>query len=83
MRVASLATQPDRRPLLRTWQQPLLWVTGERDGKFRTIARSLEEEGVPASFFSCEHAGHRVPWDNPQLFTRTLREWMAKTMDQL
>jgi pimeloyl-ACP methyl ester carboxylesterase len=51
-------------------------VSGERDAKFRAIARSLEGEGVPARFFTCEHAGHRVPWDNPGLFTRTLREWI-------
>jgi 2-succinyl-6-hydroxy-2,4-cyclohexadiene-1-carboxylate synthase len=76
MRVASLASQPDRRPLLRQWERPLLWVCGERDAKFRAIARSLEQEGVRARFFTCERAGHRVPWDNPGLFTRTLGQWI-------
>lgn len=80
MRVASLAAQPDRRPLLRAWEQPLLWVTGERDGKFRAIARSLEAGGVPATYVTCEHVGHRVPWDNPAAFTRVLGEWIEKTL---
>jgi 2-succinyl-6-hydroxy-2,4-cyclohexadiene-1-carboxylate synthase len=76
MRVASLASQPDRRPLLRAWRQPLLWVTGERDAKFRAIARELEQAGAPATFVTCDRAGHRVPWDNPAAFTRTLSTWI-------
>jgi 2-succinyl-6-hydroxy-2,4-cyclohexadiene-1-carboxylate synthase len=80
MRVASLASQPDCRPLLRRWDKPLLWMTGQRDAKFRAIARDLEAEGIPAAFFTCEHAGHRVPWDNMALFARTLGEWIEKVM---
>lgn len=76
MRVASLGSQPDRRPLLQRWQQPLLWVTGERDTKFRAIARELQDQRVPATFVACERAGHRVPWDNPAAFARTLGEWI-------
>jgi 2-succinyl-6-hydroxy-2,4-cyclohexadiene-1-carboxylate synthase len=76
MRVASLAVQPDCRPVLRAWQQPLFWVSGERDAKFRAVARGLEAEGVRARFFVCERAGHRVAWDNPVAFTRTLTEWI-------
>lgn len=76
MRLASLASQPDRRPLLRAWQKPLLWVSGERDTKFRAIATSLAAEGIPAAFVTCEHAGHRVPFDNPAAFARVVRQWI-------
>ncbi len=81
MRVASLGVQPDRRQLLREWERPLLWVTGERDVKFRTIARELEEMGVAATFASCERAGHRVPWDNPAAFARTLNTWIDRVLE--
>jgi 2-succinyl-6-hydroxy-2,4-cyclohexadiene-1-carboxylate synthase len=76
MRVASLAGQPDRRPRLLDWQQPLLWVAGERDARFSAISRSLQAAGVPATYLTCEHAGHRVPWDSPVLFARTVTRWI-------
>jgi 2-succinyl-6-hydroxy-2,4-cyclohexadiene-1-carboxylate synthase len=75
MRLASLGTQPDRRPVLRAWQRPLLWVTGERDAKFRAIAASLAAD-VPARFVTLEHAGHRAPWDNPAAFGDALGRWI-------
>jgi 2-succinyl-6-hydroxy-2,4-cyclohexadiene-1-carboxylate synthase len=75
MRLASLGTQPDRRPLLRAWQKPLLWVTGERDAKFRAIAESLAAE-VPARFVTLQHAGHRAAWDNPTGFAAALGSWI-------
>ena len=74
----SLAAQPDRRPRLRQWRAPLLWVTGARDARFVSIAGSLAESGVPATFITCEDAGHRVPWDNPADFARALGAWMTR-----
>jgi 2-succinyl-6-hydroxy-2,4-cyclohexadiene-1-carboxylate synthase len=80
MRLASLSGQPDRRALLRAWRGPLLWVTGERDVKFRAVAASLAAEGMSARFVTVEHAGHRVPWDNPQAFGRVLGGWIDQTL---
>ena len=77
----SLAGQPDFLPRLRAWSGPLLWLTGERDAKFTAIARALAEEGLPATFFTCEDAGHRVPWDNPSAFARAVRTWMTRVME--
>jgi 2-succinyl-6-hydroxy-2,4-cyclohexadiene-1-carboxylate synthase len=76
MRVASLGSQPDRRPLLLGWQRPLLWMVGDRDAKFCALSEALRQGGAPATFSRCEHAGHRVPWDNPVLFARTLTRWI-------
>jgi 2-succinyl-6-hydroxy-2,4-cyclohexadiene-1-carboxylate synthase len=78
MRLASLGGQPDRRPLLQAWQKPLLWVTGERDARFRSLAASLASSSAHATFVTCEHAGHRVPWDNPPAFARLLQEWIGE-----
>lgn len=82
MRVASLASQPDRRAALRAWRTPLQWVTGARDPKFGALAASLAGEGVPAAFTTIEHAGHRVPWDNPFAFARALQRWVDAVLDR-
>jgi len=77
----SLAGQPDFRQRLRSWGGPLLWVAGARDAKFAGIARDLAADGVPATFATCEDAGHRVPWDNPSAFADALRAWMTQVME--
>jgi pimeloyl-ACP methyl ester carboxylesterase len=60
---------------------PLAWVTGARDPKFGALARDLQASGVVATFVDCEEAGHRVPWDNPAAFTRTLSEWIESVLE--
>jgi 2-succinyl-6-hydroxy-2,4-cyclohexadiene-1-carboxylate synthase len=77
----SLAGQPDFRTRLRAWGGPLLWLTGTRDAKFSAIARELAESGIPATFVTCEDAGHRVPWDNPSAFARAVRSWMTRVLE--
>jgi 2-succinyl-6-hydroxy-2,4-cyclohexadiene-1-carboxylate synthase len=81
LRMFSLAGQPDGRPPLRAWPTPVLWVTGARDTKFSAIARELSADGIPATFVTCEDAGHRVPWDNPSAFARAVRAWIASVME--
>jgi 2-succinyl-6-hydroxy-2,4-cyclohexadiene-1-carboxylate synthase len=81
LRVFSLAGQPDYRSRLRAWAAPVLWIAGARDVKFSTIARELSDAGIPATFVTCEEAGHRVPWDNPSAFARAVRPWIARVME--
>lgn len=80
MRTFSLGGQPDFRPRLRKWKTPLLWVAGEADPKFSTIAREAAHVRVPGEFFICEGAGHRVPWDAPEAFSRTLTGWIERQL---
>jgi pimeloyl-ACP methyl ester carboxylesterase len=56
-------------------------VTGACDTKFSAIARELSAAGIPATFVTCEEAGHRVPWDNPSAFARAVRAWIARVME--
>jgi 2-succinyl-6-hydroxy-2,4-cyclohexadiene-1-carboxylate synthase len=77
MRRFSLAGQPDFSPRLARWRTPLLWVTGEDDWKYDNLAGWLQQGGARAEFASCPHAGHRVPWDNPEAFAAIVRRWLA------
>lgn len=77
MRRYSLAGQPDFSPRLNRWRTPLLWVTGEDDWKYGDLAGWLQRSGARAAFASCPHAGHRVPWDNPDGFAAIVRRWLA------
>ncbi len=81
LRRFSLATQPDFRPRLHRWPSPLLWVTGALDAKYAARARELASAGVPATFVTCENAGHRVPWDDPKAFAHAVRTWAEQVME--
>jgi pimeloyl-ACP methyl ester carboxylesterase len=81
MRRFSLGEQSDCRPRLHVWPSPVLWITGALDTKFSAIAQDLASFGVPATFVSCDAAGHRVPWDNPAAFADAVRTWMAQVME--
>lgn len=55
---------------------PALWVCGERDAKFSTLA----ERAVPllpqGSLEAIPDAGHRVPWENPEGFRKAVETWL-------
>ncbi len=81
LRRFSLGAQPDFRPRLHAWPSPVLWITGALDTKFTALARELASGGVPATYMTCDGAGHRVPWDNPASFGHAVRTWMAQVME--
>ena len=57
---------------------PVLWCTGERDGKFT----ALGERAVPAlkdgERWVAPGAGHRVPWDAPEAFHDKVGEFLER-----
>ncbi|WAC19840.1 alpha/beta fold hydrolase [Luteolibacter sp. SL250] len=55
---------------------PVLWVAGERDGKYTAIAEraaGLTPRGILAV---APEAGHRVPWENPSWFADRLSRFL-------
>jgi len=60
LQATSLADQPDLRAALAECAVPFFYLYGERDDKFRAIAREL-----PAIGHQISHAGHNAHRENP------------------
>jgi len=86
METCSLGVQRDLRAELKNLKIPILWIAGEHDTKFRTLAEEMA--GLNPLFRErviCggnlgdggggEGVGHRVPWDNPGEFRDVLEEF--------
>ncbi|MEE8486878.1 MAG: alpha/beta fold hydrolase [Gemmatimonadota bacterium] len=64
----SLSEQDDLRPELGRIECPVQWVTGENDPKFTAIASGMTPLVPGSEQLTISGAGHRVPWDTPELF---------------
>jgi 2-succinyl-6-hydroxy-2,4-cyclohexadiene-1-carboxylate synthase len=60
-------------PRLESIETPVLWIAGERDAKYAEIAKAAVARLPHAELWICPNAGHRVPWEQPELFVRRLR----------
>ena len=80
LRQCSLGRQEDLRSRLRDLNVPVLWMGGEMDERFGPIMR----EGATLSpQYQCqivEHAGHRVPWDQPRAFLQGVEKFIRTTV---
>ncbi len=63
-------------PRLESIETPLLWIAGERDARYVEIARHAVARLPHAELWICPGAGHRVPWEQPELFVRRLRAFL-------
>jgi 2-succinyl-6-hydroxy-2,4-cyclohexadiene-1-carboxylate synthase len=68
----SLAVQPDLRAQLRARRYPFHYLCGERDAKFRAIARD-----VAATTHIIHHAGHNAHRENPAAVVSCLAQFLA------
>lgn len=69
LQATSLAEQPDLRPALAECMVPFFYLYGERDEKFRAIAREL-----PAIGHQISHAGHNAHRENPDAVAERLAQ---------
>jgi 2-succinyl-6-hydroxy-2,4-cyclohexadiene-1-carboxylate synthase len=60
-------------PRLESIETPVLWIAGERDAKYVAIAQHAVARLPHAQLWICPDAGHRVPWEQPELFIERLR----------
>ena len=71
----SLGAQSPLWGQLASWPVPTLWVAGEHDAKFSALAgRAADAMGAAAI---APHAGHRVPWENPDWLTARVRKFLS------
>ena len=63
-------------PALETIATPILWIAGAEDEKYVAVARSAVAQLPNAELWICPHAGHRVPWEQPQAFVERLRRFL-------
>lgn len=70
----SLGNQADLRPALMRLPLPVLWICGGLDQKFTALAKDLTGSETQRLCI-VETAGHRVPWDEPEIFTRLVRDF--------
>jgi 2-succinyl-6-hydroxy-2,4-cyclohexadiene-1-carboxylate synthase len=63
-------------PRLESIETPILWIAGERDTKYVNIAREAVRRLPHAELWICPNAGHRVPWEQPELLVARLRTFL-------
>ena len=51
---------------------PILFVSGEKDQKYQGIGEKLAKSSSVINVQVIADAGHRVPWENPESFSRIL-----------
>ncbi|MCE5317765.1 MAG: alpha/beta fold hydrolase [Parachlamydia sp.] len=68
----SQSLQEDLSSRLDACPVPQLWMAGECDAKYAAIARARPLHRI------IPQAGHRVPWDNPDLFTKYLDQFLEE-----
>jgi 2-succinyl-6-hydroxy-2,4-cyclohexadiene-1-carboxylate synthase len=59
-------------PRLTKITTPVLWIAGERDQKYLAEAERAVRLLRKAELWVCPGAAHRVPWEQPGLFTRRM-----------
>jgi len=64
----SVARQADLRRRLASLGVPILWVAGERDSKYSSLATECAALNPRFSLAIIPEAGHRAPWGNPLAF---------------
>ena len=77
----SLGAQADLTPELAKITCPTLWVTGESDSKFTELAKSAVSHLPHGKHQVISDCGHRVPWQQPEVFGRACREFLGNALE--
>lgn len=72
----SLGCQEDLRPFLLQQKIPILWVVGQDDHSYVSIANAMARGNEKFQVCVAPHAAHRVPWEVPNLFTDAVNHFL-------
>jgi 3-oxoadipate enol-lactonase len=73
---AALANH-DFRPGMRGVTRPVLYMCGEKDGHNAAVMRQMQQEFPAAKYIELSGAGHISNMDQPAMFTKAMREFLA------
>ncbi len=79
LKYCSLGKQKDLRSQIAELCQPILWITGEDDKHCSAIARTIKFNNMLSNIIKMPQAGHRAPWQQPQLFCDILNKWLINS----
>lgn len=79
-RAWSLGHQEDLTPRLSNLEVPILWITGEQDSRYHEIAKRVRAQVVntPIEFVSIPDSGHRVPWEQTEVFQTHFSSFLGR-----
>lgn len=72
----SLGLQENLRDQISTLTIPILWVVGEKDLTYLSLARELTFQHSLSRIEIIKNAGHRVLWDNPAQLSLTIEQFL-------
>jgi 2-succinyl-6-hydroxy-2,4-cyclohexadiene-1-carboxylate synthase len=72
----SLGIQNDLRHAISQLNIPILWITGQNDEKFDSIAKSITLKHSLSKFVTIPNVGHRVIWENEEFFKEALEVFL-------
>lgn len=70
--------QSDLLPHLQKLKFPILYISGEEDTKYCQIGQTLADDYDNITHLNTPNAGHRVPWENPEVFLLTVRQFLEQ-----
>jgi len=76
LRETSPGVLPPLAPHLHKILIPVLWIAGELDKAYVEVGKRAVSLLPNAELWICPDAGHRVPWEQPDLFRARLREFV-------
>lgn len=68
----SLGKQGNLKPLIEELNIPILWISGEKDIKFKEIACNMQLKHSKSQVWIAEETGHRLPWQQPKRFVEAI-----------
>jgi 2-succinyl-6-hydroxy-2,4-cyclohexadiene-1-carboxylate synthase len=71
----SLSRQHDLKDALENLDIPILWIAGEADSAHATRVKTLKFKHRLSKTWIAPNAGHRVPWDIPNLFIQQVEQF--------
>lgn len=78
LRHGSLGKQKDLQQQISRLKLPILWIAGEKDEKNRQFMQDQILSHPQSKKVVISKAGHRCPWEQPQIFKETVMEWIER-----